>query len=100
LDDYPETAEVALELKKRIEAFMENLQLIKCLSSEAITEEDWKELQEAVKMPNLEREEVTVEKMKACEFHKYLEEIEEITVKAEKKFALAKKLKTMKEEMK
>lgn len=79
---------------------MENLQLIKCLSSEAITDEDWKEIQEAVKMPSLERDEVTVEKMKACEFHKYLEEIEEITMKAEKKFSLAKKLKQMKEEMK
>lgn len=38
--------------------------------------------------------------MKALEFHKYLEEVEEITMKAEKKFSLAKKLKTMKEEMK
>ena len=100
LDDYPETAEVAMEQKKRIEAFMENLQLIKCLSSEAILDEDWKEIQEAVKQPNLEREDVTVEKMKTLEFHKYLEEIEEITMKSEKKFSLAKKLKTMKEEMK
>lgn len=51
-------------------------------------------------MPNLERDEVTVEKMKACDFQKYFEEIEEITIKAEKKFSLAKKLKLMKEEMK
>ena len=100
LDDYPETAEVALEQKKRIEAFMENLQLIKCLSSEAIMEEDWKEIQEAVKQPNLEREDVTVEKMKALEFHKYIEEIEELAMKAEKKFSLSKKLKQMKDEMK
>lgn len=33
-----------MEQKKRIEAFMENLQLIKCLSSEAILDEDWKEI--------------------------------------------------------
>jgi hypothetical protein len=32
--------------------------------------------------------------------HKFLEEIEEITMKAEKKLSLSKKLKTMKEEMK
>lgn len=74
--------------------------MIKCLSSEAITEEDWKEIQESVKQGNLEREDVTVEKMKTMEFHKYIEEIEEITMKAEKKFSLAKKLKLMKEEMK
>ena len=43
---------------------------------------------------------MTVEKMKTLEFHKYIEEIEEITMKAEKKFSLSKKLKTMKEEMK
>jgi len=49
LDDYPETADVAMEQRKRVEAFMENLQLIKCLSSEAITDEDWGEIREAVK---------------------------------------------------
>jgi hypothetical protein len=38
--------------------------------------------------------------MKTSEFHKYIEEIGEITMKAEKKFSLAKKLKQMKEEMK
>ena len=39
LDDYPETADVAMELKKEIEDFMEHLPLIKCLLSEALT--DW-----------------------------------------------------------
>jgi hypothetical protein len=38
--------------------------------------------------------------MRGLEFNKYLEEIEEITMKAEKKFSLNKKLKQMKEEMK
>jgi hypothetical protein len=42
---------------------MENLPMIKCFCSEAITDEDWKEIQEVVKIPNLEREDVTVEKM-------------------------------------
>lgn len=74
--------------------------MIKCFSSEAITDEDWKEIQEVVKIPNLEREELTVEKMNKFELNKYIEEIEEITMKAEKKFSLFKKLKLMKEEMK
>lgn len=79
---------------------MENLPLIKCFSSEAITDEDWKEIQDVVKIPNLEREEVTVDKMNRFELNKYIEEIEEITMRAEKKFSLFKKLKLMKEEMK
>lgn len=78
---------------------MQHLPLIKCFSSEAITDEDWKEICEAVKV-NLEREELTVEKMIKEDLHKYIEEIEEITMKAEKKFSLSKKLKGMKEEMK
>jgi Dynein heavy chain, N-terminal region 2 len=43
---------------------------------------------------------VTVEKIKIFEFKKNFEEIEEITMRAEKKYSLAKKLKVMKEEMK
>ena len=99
-EDYPETAEVAQELKKRIEVFMEDLPLIKCFASEAITDEDWKEIQEATGLAHLEREELTVEKMNKHELRKFTEEIEEIALKAEKKFSLAKKLKAMKEEMK
>ena len=43
---------------------------------------------------------MTVEKMNKFELNKFQEEIEEITLKAEKKFSLAKRLKSMKEEMK
>lgn len=38
--------------------------------------------------------------MNKFELNKFIEEIEEITMKAEKKFSLNKKLKLMKEEMK
>ena len=78
---------------------MEFVPLIKCVCSEAMTEEDWREIQEVTKQPGLEREDVTVEKIKQYEFKKYFEEIDEITMRAEKKFSLAKKLKLMKEEM-
>ena len=89
-----------MQLRKNIEEFMEFVPLIKCFCSEAITDEDWKEIQEVVKQPTLEREEVTVEKIQKLDFKKNFEEIEEITMRAEKKFSLAKKLKQMKEEMK
>ena len=79
---------------------MQHLPLIKCLTSEAITDEDWREIKEVIKQDTFDREEVTVEKIKNLELFKYLEEIEEITMKAEKKFSLNKKLKLMKEEMK
>jgi len=99
-EDYPDVAEVALQLRKNIEEFQEYVPLIKCFCSEAITDEDWKEIQEVVKQPGMEREDVTVEKIKKFELKKNFDEIEEITMRAEKKFSLAKKLKLMKEEMK
>jgi len=40
-EDYEETAEVAGKVKERIQAFQQNLPLIKCITSPAITEEDW-----------------------------------------------------------
>ena len=74
--------------------------MIKCLTSEAILDEDWKEIQEVTKVSNLDRDELTVEKIKSLDLNRYLEEIEEITMKAEKKWNLNKKLKQMREEMK
>lgn len=44
IDDYPEVADVALGLRKNIEEFMEFVPLIKCVCSEAMTEEDWREI--------------------------------------------------------
>ena len=38
-----------MQLRKNIEEFMEFVPLIKCFCSEAITDEDWKEIQEVVK---------------------------------------------------
>jgi hypothetical protein len=39
--DYDETAEVALRVKEKIEVFRDHLPLIKCITSEAMSEEDW-----------------------------------------------------------
>ena len=40
-EDYEETADVAVKVKERIEEFRDHLPLIKCITSEAMTDEDW-----------------------------------------------------------
>jgi hypothetical protein len=43
-EEYPEVAEVAQELKGVVMEFSKNVPLIRCFTSEAITDEDWKEI--------------------------------------------------------
>jgi len=45
IEDYPDTAEVAQDLRGTIEAFSKNLPLIKSFTSEAMQGEDWEEIQ-------------------------------------------------------
>lgn len=99
-EEYPDTAEVAVQVRHKLEAFREHLPLIKCITSEAITEEDWTEIKTLVKRDDLERDTITVQGFAEFELHKYLVEIDEITSRAEKKYQLAKKLQVMKAEMK
>jgi hypothetical protein len=47
-----------------------------------------------------EREEIRVKQFKEHDLYQFTEEIEEIAMRAEKKFSLAQKLKQMKDEMK
>jgi dynein heavy chain len=91
-EDYPETADVADEVRKRLEAFREHLPLIKCITSEAITEEDWNEIKNLTKRDDLERDTITVVGFTEFKLHDFTAEIDEITSRAEKKFQLAKKL--------
>ena len=83
-----------------IDVFAKNLPLIKCFTSEAITDEDWKEIQDAVGIPTFDRDEIRISQITELDLFRFVDEIEEITMKAEKKFSLAQKLKVMKEEMK
>lgn len=102
-EDYPETAEVAQDLRGQIEAFSKNLPLIKSFTSEAILEEDWKEIQQLVSTVvtgPFERDEIKVQQFIDLDLYQFTEEIEEIAMRAEKKWSLAQKLKQMKEEMK
>ena len=94
-EDYPDTAEVAQELRGIIETFSKNLPLIKCFTSEAITDEDWKEIQETVaksdklKDTPFEREDIKISDIETYNLFEFVEIIEDITMKAEKKFSLA-----------
>lgn len=59
-EDYPDTAEVAVQVRYKLEAFRDHLPLIKCITSEAITDEDWNEIRTLTKREDLERDTITV----------------------------------------
>jgi hypothetical protein len=71
--------------------------LIKCFTSEAITDEDWREIQEAVGIPQFDRDEIRIGQITELDLFRF---VEEITMKAEKKHSLSQKLKAMREDMK
>jgi dynein heavy chain len=104
IEDYPETAEVAQELKSNVDAFSKNLPLIKAFTSDAITDEDWLEIQKVVEPSVGEdpfvQDEVKVSMFAEFDLYKYIEEIEEIEMRASKKAKLANQLKTQKDETK
>lgn len=90
-EDHPETADVCMVLRKDLEDFSKNLPLIKCLASDALMDEDWKEIQEVVanNITPFEREEIKVSMFAPHNLYEHIEAIEEITMRAEKKFSLA-----------
>lgn len=104
IEDYPETAEVAQELKANVDQFSKNLPLIKAFTSDAITDEDWNEIQKVVEPSTGEdpfvQDEVKVSMFSEFNLYQYIEEIEEIEMRAAKKAKLANQLKTQKDEMK
>lgn len=54
--------------------------LIKCFTAEAITDEDWKEIQEVVGRTPFERDDIKVAEF--GDLYDKIDEIEEITTKA------------------
>lgn len=82
-EDYPDTAEVALELKQDIEGFMEFLPLIKCLLNEALEADHWKELEEIVNLPDFHKDEnLKLEYIIQNNVNQHFEAIDEITNRA------------------
>ena len=68
--------------------------------SEALHDEDWNEIKKAIENLDLDPQTITVKKFGADKLSGKINEIDEITNRAQKKYELAKKLKIMKEEMK
>lgn len=109
-EDYPEASDVAMEQRAIVDDFAQYLTLIRCFTSPAVGDEDWKLIQDVIKQDELvqkereegiiERDDIKIEDIKHFNLFKYVEEIEDITMRAEKKDALAQKLKQMKDEMK
>ena len=83
-----------------VDEFSLNLPLMKCVMSEALHDEDWNEIKKAIENPELDPQTITVTKFAETKIAGRLNDIEDITNRAEKKFQLSKKLKVMKDEMK
>jgi len=73
---------------------------MKCIMSEALHDEDWHEIKKVIENLELDQQTITVQKFAEQGIAGKLNDIEEITNRAEKKFQLSKKLKLMKDEMK
>jgi hypothetical protein len=71
-----------------LEAFREHLPLIKCITSEAVSDEDWNEIKNLVGRDDLERESITVTGFAEFKLHDFVVDIEEILSRAEKKHQL------------
>ena len=98
--DYPDASDAATDFKKKVDEFSLNLPLMKCVMSEALHDEDWNEIKKATDNLELDIQTITVKRFAQDKLAGKINEIEEITNRAEKKFLLAKKLKIMKEELK
>jgi uncharacterized coiled-coil DUF342 family protein len=99
-EDYPDASDAATEFKKKVDEFSLNLPLMRCVMSEALHDEDWNEIKKAIDNLDLDPQTITVKKFTADKLTGKINDIEEITNRAQKKYELAKKLKIMKEEMK
>lgn len=98
--DFADVAEVALVAKEELANFREHLPMIKYIKSEAIMTEDWNMIKDVVGKQDLERDQITVKNFETDRLIDFFDDIQEIVFRAEKKFALQKKLKKLKEEMK
>lgn len=99
-EDNPEAADAALLLRDEIDEFRKHLPIIKCMSSNAIMEDDWEEIRVLIGQENLEKDDLVLEKMIQDDFAKFLPQIEEVVMRAEKKLSLRNKLKQLKDEIK
>ena len=84
--NYPDASDAATDFKKKVDDFSFNLPLMKCVMSEALHEEDWNEIKKVIDKPDLDQQTITVELFEKYGMINKINEIEEITNRAEKKF--------------
>lgn len=99
-EDNPEAADAAILLRDEIDEFRKHLPLIKCIGSDAIMDDDWEEIRILIGQENLEKDDLVLEKMIQDDFAKFLPQIEEVVMRAEKKLSLRNKLKQLRDEIK
>jgi len=100
LEEYKDQADVALQLKSVVNDFTQYQELIKCLRSEAMKEEEFNEINKATPLDLKANDDTfslnTLIKKNAND---YMEQIRDIWERAERKLDLDKNLKRIKDEM-
>eukprot|EP01022_Parablepharisma_sp_SALTPOND_P021165 TRINITY_DN4086_c0_g1_i1.p1 TRINITY_DN4086_c0_g1~~TRINITY_DN4086_c0_g1_i1.p1 ORF type:complete len:4151 (+),score=615.43 TRINITY_DN4086_c0_g1_i1:13469-25921(+) len=100
LDEHKEQADVTLQLKSVVDDFTQHLELIKCLRSEAMKEEEFNEINKVTPLDLKVNDDTyslnTLIKKNAGD---YMEQIREIWERAERKLDLEKNLKRIKDDM-
>ena len=105
-DDYTEPAEVASQLKKKVMEFNTHLPIIKLLRTQALDNEDWVEIGKIITGLDLgdgnkdRQDDLTLKQVLDLGVAKEFEAIEEVSSKAEKRYALKVKLGSMNDEWK
>ena len=100
LNDYKDQGDVAIQLKEFIEQFTQYADLIKCLRSEAMKEEDFNEINKLTSLNLRIGDEIcTLNTLIAKNANDHLTDIKKVWEKAERKLDLEKNLKRMKDEM-
>jgi dynein heavy chain len=105
-EDFPDTAQVAREVRKKVDGFAQYLPLIRCFLEESIRDEDWQQIQKVVEpaippeVPFDQSEIIVAEYIVEYNLNQFVGEIEDITMRAEKKYGLRKKLIEYRNEMK
>jgi dynein heavy chain len=61
-EDFPDAADASREFVKEVIKFQEHLPLIKCIMSEALQQEDWNDIKEAIDRPELDPQQITIDK--------------------------------------
>ena len=91
-------AAVAARLREDSEAFKKNVPVIRTLASPALRERHWLKLSEILQADINPEDGLTLQSLLDRNVMDYWEQIEEITVKAEKEFSLEKNIEQMKDE--